>query len=61
MNDFQIFEDLHTLAHLWARYKAYPLWGNGEAVTFSEYVLWEEPNRYTRLMRIFDFIKELDD
>ena len=53
MNNFQIFEDLHTLAHLWARYKA----DYEEIMPFRYYVFDAEPDKATRLMRIFDFIK----
>ena len=53
MNDFQIFEDLHTLAHLWVRYKA----DYEEIMPFRYYVFDAEPDKATRLMRIFDFVK----
>ena len=57
MNDFQIFEDLHTLAHLWMRYKA----DGVSNLSFWQYLEMEEPDRADRLMKVFGFIKGMDE
>jgi len=57
MNDFTIFEDLHTLAHLWARFLA----GYGGGLPLDEFIAKCEPDRAYRLLLILRYVQSLEE
>ena len=55
MNDAQLFEDLHSLAHSYIRWCAY----YKKDSDFESYLREHEPIRYRKLTKIYKFLEEM--
>jgi len=49
MEPIVFFEDIHALAHIWARYHAY-----GETQPFRDFLKLEEPRRWEHLYALYE-------
>lgn len=55
MNDIRLFEDIHALAHIYARWCAV----FRDTTPFAVYLYGEEPERAERLYKIYLFLEEM--